>query len=120
LEFNADGTIKRVTPTLEGIRPLGTTTEIGNISFGKSGKALHIYPNPVSVSGTLNIKLPEIKDEPMSFSFYSAQGNLMYRKNKHKPVTDETIVLPTCMQTGIYLLQTQYGNAVYNNIVLVN
>ncbi|KAA6302750.1 MAG: hypothetical protein EZS26_000920 [Candidatus Ordinivivax streblomastigis] len=95
-------------------------TSLINRPLEKSSKTLTIYPNPVSVSGTLTIKLPEINNEAISFAVYSAQGSLMYRENKNKPATDETITLPACMRTGIYFLKTQYGNTIYHNKVLVN
>jgi hypothetical protein len=84
---------------------------------------IQVYPNPVSVAGKLNIKLPDSshkKSQKVFVSLYTSQGNLVYSEKRNATAQEETILLPSYLQKGIYLLKIQYENNVYLNKLIIN
>jgi hypothetical protein len=83
-------------------------------------EALQIYPNPVSVSGKLHLKVPETTDKKLCISIYSTEGEKMYSENKNKAMVNETLFLPEYLNKGIYLLKIQTENKIYHSKFIVN
>lgn len=77
LEFNEDGTIRKVIPTLEGIEPvkLGAGTSIPSISSNKKG--MKAYPTIVKDYVTIE---PETGSKEINVSVYAIGGQLVMKK----------------------------------------
>ncbi len=92
---DADGTV-----SYSDIRP---------VLFSPYGKAIKIYPNPVTTS--LQVQLPQAADQKLSIQVYSHTGVRM-----RSWVTDaqQQLTVPVAdLAAGIYILQISTGSVIY-------
>ena len=87
-------------------------------SFPEKG-AFQIYPNPVSLSEALNIRLPEVLCGNVTFSVYSSLGNLLYTEERIVSGLNESISLPPFLNKGVYILKVQADRYNYQRVFLV-
>jgi hypothetical protein len=100
-EFNADGTIKQVTPTLEGVRLNSEGASI--LQPGVSLQNPVIYPNPVH--DFLKIKIPDESLENSTVTIYSPTGKSM--KKQLFPPSGEINLNVADIPKGIYFCSVQ-------------
>jgi hypothetical protein len=101
LEFNADGSIKQVTPTLEGVslNCEGTAIQPTGVSLQEP----LIYPNPVN--DFIRIKIPGETLENNTVTIYSLTGESLI---KQQFVSSGEITLNVSgMPEGVYLCAVQ-------------
>ncbi len=70
-------------------------------------EAIKIYPNPVSLSGTINISFPNVKEGLYQIRLTGSSGQVIYSCQKQISNKNQTeqIHLTTRIAAGIYLLQ---------------
>lgn len=81
--------------------------------------SFQIYPNPVQISEILNIRLPEISNENITFSIYSPAGDLQYTEKRMVSGINEKISLPAFLNKGVYILKVQSDKYDYQSAFLV-
>jgi hypothetical protein len=101
LEFNADGSIKQATPTLEGVRLNSDETAIP--PTGVSLQEPVIYPNPAN--DFIRIKIPGETLENNTVTIYSLTGESM-KKQVFAP-SGEINLDVSGMPEGVYLCAVQ-------------
>jgi len=100
MEFNADGTIKQVKPTNEGVR---LNTENGIPVVGISSRNLTVYPNPAN--DFISMRVSGEKSGNNTVTIYSLTGETMKKQIFASP--DEMTLNISGMSKGIYLLSVQ-------------
>jgi hypothetical protein len=103
LEFNADGSIKQATPTLEGVRLNSEGTSI--TPTGVSLKEPLIYPNPVN--DCIRIRIPDETLENITVTIYSPSGESL--KKQVFAASGEITLNVSGMPGGVYLCSVQNG-----------
>lgn len=81
--------------------------------------SFRIYPNPVPVSGTVNISLPERSSGKVSFSVYSVLGSLLFTENRMTSESIESISLPASLNKGTYILKVQSAGNNYQSVFII-
>jgi hypothetical protein len=107
LLFNADGTIQPVTPTLEGISPLGTTEATDPVSSSRK-PSLTVFPNPVK--DRLYFAMNEKNGEPVHVRIADIAGRTHLKKQAAQ--NEESIDCKHLPQ-GCYLLNIQQGTKLF-------
>jgi len=107
LEFNADGSIKQVKPTREGVR-LGSG-ETGTPPVAASSSQLTVYPNPAS--DFIYMKIPGDSSGSNTVAIYSLTGETMKKRMIASP--DETMLTISDLPNGIYLLSVANDQSCY-------
>jgi len=108
MEFNADGTIKQVKPTLTGVN-LNNETAIPRVNV--SSRQLMIYPNPAR--SIIHIQVSGETSGNYIITIYSLTGEAMKKQIVASP--NEMTVSVSQLPKGIYLLSVQNSDSFYRN-----
>lgn len=109
LEFNPDGTIKKVVPTLEGINPIELNPSTNIINQSKESDEIKIYPTVVKDIITI-----EQNGEKgiANISFYDISGRLIMQKQL--PANQKTIDCSS-LPTGWVFVETVINGKIFVN-----
>ncbi|MDP4276134.1 MAG: family 43 glycosylhydrolase [Bacteroidota bacterium] len=102
LKFNADGSIKPVTPTLNGISPVSTGTTLPILK--RIRKWLTLSPNPVK--DELRISMPGLADEKLTVEIQALSGKTVLKTNLPSL---QTSLDCSGLVSGLYIIKATQG-----------